>query len=179
MRKRKPTRHVPELTRETLRKHFTYSPESGKFHRILLLDAWGNETPIFKEAGTIHENGYVFVQVFSQTMKAHRLAFLYMTGEHPEFVDHINGGRSDNRWINLRDVSRNENAKNRCIGSNNTSGALGVTWFSQTRQWRARINVNGVRYSLGLFDTFDDAVTARTGAQKLLGYHDNHGRRSE
>lgn len=165
------------LSRETLRKYYRYCPDSGNLYLIVTVDSWGNETPIFKQVGTIHKNGYTLVQMFGRTMKVHRLAFLYMTGQYPEFVDHINGIRSDNRWSNLRGVSRSENMRNRAIGKNNTSGTLGINWFPQTKQWRVRINVDGVRYSLGLFDTLNDAIAARTGAEKLLGYHENHGKR--
>lgn len=164
------------INRAYLTKYFTYSPDSGEFHRVILRDGWGNETPIVKRVGTLRSDGYLEMSIDGHVYKNHRLAFLYMIGEWPNHVDHVNGVRSDNRWSNLRDVDRRENMKNKCIGSNNTSGTLGVTWFPQTGQWRVRINANGDRVSLGLFDTLDEAVAARKGAERLLGYHSNHGR---
>lgn len=166
------------ITQEALKKYFQYSPETGEFHRILLRDAQGNETPIFKKTGTLRrDDGYLEMTVLGKTVKNHRLAFLFMTGNLPEEVDHINGDRADNRWVNLRAVDKSTNMKNRRVNSNNTSGTSGITWFEGMKKWRARINVNGTRLSLGLFDTIEEAIAARRGAEKLLGYHENHGAR--
>jgi len=164
------------INRDYLTKYFMYSPESGEFHRLFICDRWGNETPVVKKVGTLRSDGYLEINIKGCVYKNHRLAFLYMVGQWPNHVDHVNGDRCDNRWVNLRNVDRCENMKNKRIGSNNTSGTLGVTWFPQTGQWRVRINVNGERISLGLFDTLDEAVAARKGAEKAFGYHLNHGR---
>lgn len=168
---------MTNLTQEIVRKYFRYDPETGKFFRILLCDRWGNETEMCREVTTLGSRGYIEVYIDKKLYKVHRLVFLYTNGEWPDHVDHINGDRSDNRWCNLRSVTRSENMKNRAIGSNNTSGVMGVTWCEQFGKWRVRINVNGDRMSLGLYSSFEDAVTARLGAERLLGYHENHGKR--
>lgn len=44
---------------------------------------------------------------------AHRLVWLYMTGKWPENqIDHDNGDATDNRWVNLDDVTRSKNGMN-------------------------------------------------------------------
>ena len=170
---------MTNLTQELLQRYFTYSLDTGDFHRILIRDRWGNETPIVKKVGTLRSNdGYLEINIFNSVYKSHRLAFLYVMGYFPTNVDHINGHRSDNRWCNLREVDRDANMKNRGLNHNNTSGTSGITWFAQTSQWRARINFDNRRISLGLFDTLDEAIAARKGAEVLLGYHFNHGERS-
>lgn len=168
---------MSKLTLDRLKKYFQYCPHTGDFYRTLLRDRWGNETPIMKKVGTLRDDGYLESMIFNKVYKNHRLAIFYMTGEWPDEVDHINGDRADNRIVNLRSVSKQENMKNRGRSKNNTSGASGITWFKQTGQWRVRINANGNRISLGLFDTIDEAVAARKGAERLLGYHENHGGR--
>lgn len=169
---------MSKLTQDLLKRYFAYCPNTGNFYRTLLRDRWGNETPLFKQVGTLREDGYLESMIFGKVYKNHRLAIFYTTGKWPNEVDHINGNRSDNRLINLRDVSKQDNMKNRGKNRNNTSGTSGITWFNQTNQWRVRINANGKRISLGLFDTIDEAVAARKGAERLLGYHQNHGERA-
>jgi hypothetical protein len=165
------------ITQETLMKYFYYDPTTGDFYRILRRDRWGNEKPIFKLTKCSRSDGYLTLRIFGKNYKNHRLCFLYMTGKLVKEVDHINGDRTDNRWSNLRPVTRQENTKNRGLASNNKSGASGVTWFEQTKQWRARITFDGVRVSLGLFDTLEEAILVRKSAEKRYQYHPNHGER--
>lgn len=55
-------------------------------------------------------------------------------------------------------------ALNRNIMPTNTSGYPGVTKHTDNR-WRARINVNKKRISLGVYDTKEEAIVARKNAE--------------
>ena len=55
--------------------------------------------------------------------------------------------------------------------SNNKSGVVGVVWRSSCRKWQATIMFKGVRYNLGRYDLFDDAVKAHREAEAL--YYDS------
>src|SRR5690606_167269 len=103
--------------------------------------------------------------------QAHRLAFLYMTGEMPEkVVDHINGDRSDNRWENLRCANQSQNMANVGIRSANTSGTPGVVWDKERQKWRAQLRVNGKKKNLGRFDSIEDAkATVNAAARQQWG----------
>jgi len=94
--------------------------------------------------------------------KAHRLAFLYVDGYTPENdVDHINRNKDDNRWLNLRHVSRSCNMRNRSLLSNNTSGVNGVHWRGSRNRYIASIRVNKKLFHLGSFYDLSGAVFAR------------------
>lgn len=74
-------------------------------------------------------------------------------------VDHRNGNRLDNRRGNLRQCAQAENSRNTRLGSNNTSGAKGVTPVPGGR-WRARIWVDRKEIHVGTFDTREEAAHA-------------------
>lgn len=57
-----------------------------------------------------------------------------------------------------------EQALNKNIPSNNTSGYVGVSRHGKDR-WVARITVNGERKSLGVYDLLEDAAKAREEAE--------------
>lgn len=91
--------------------------------------------------------GYVDIRIDAKKYKAHRLAWLYVHGRWPEkLIDHINGVKTDNRLINLREASAAENAMN--------NPSLGVYWCKRRRAWRAFISVGG-------FQSEQEALDAR------------------
>jgi hypothetical protein len=122
------------------------------------------------------KKNYIHIGVHQKRYKAHRLAFLYMTGSLPKYqVDHINGNGTDNRFVNLRLVDNLENSRNTKKRDDNTSGISGVNWHKQTKKWRARINVKGKSIHLGLYDKIESAIAARKQAIVDYGFHENHG----
>jgi hypothetical protein len=85
---------------------------------------------------------------------AHRLAYLYMTGEWPPAgIDHRDTNRSNNRWNNLRAATQLQNSTNSSIRIDNTSGYKGVYWHIGARKWRAQIVSKGKIHLLGYFST--------------------------
>lgn len=100
-----------------------------------------------------------------------------MTGSWPkEQIDHINHVRSDNRWINLREATNQENCKNRSISIRNKSGVVGVRWTKGKTKWAAYIHVNSKDKYLGFFFDKFEAICARKSAENKHGFHANHGR---
>ena len=130
-----------------------------------------------KKAGNKGAQGYLRVCIFKKSYKSHRLAFLYMTGSFPpEQTDHINGIRSDNRWVNLRPVDSAENQKNTKRRVDNISGVTGVSWAKRDDKWQAWINSGGTRKHFGYFTDKFEAICARKSAERRYGFHINHGR---
>jgi hypothetical protein len=107
-------------------------------------------------------------------IKASRLhrAILGVTGS--EIVDHIDGNGLNNRRQNLRIVSPSENAQNARARKGTESGYKGVFFHKKNNNWRAQIMANGKRYSLGLFNTPEEAHAAYCEASDRL--HGEFGR---
>ncbi len=150
-------------------KNFRYQPETGDVIRIWRNNRWG-PFPVNERVGT-KSFGYLRAMFKGRSLAVHRMAWLLQTGSLPSRrfdVDHVNGKRSDNRWINLRLASRGENNMNSGNPTNNTTGQKGV---HPTRgRWFSRIKVDGRVIHLGVFETFCEAVAARkAGEVKFFG----------
>ena len=168
---------------EYLKSRLNYYPDTGIFiwkykDSNSQYDKTFNTKYGGKEAGTKNLYGYSVIGIYGKIFYLHRIAYLFMTGEWPDNeIDHINGDCSDNRWKNLRKVSKAENIKNQKIQKNNTSGVSGVCWNKNFNKWIVRINVDGREIYLGCFENFEDAVKVRKNAEVEHDYHENHGKR--
>jgi hypothetical protein len=89
-------------------------------------------------------------------------------------VDHINGDTLDNRKANLRICNKEENAQNKGMQSNNTSGYKGVFYENRRKKWRAKIDAHGKRIHLGYFEAPEEAYASYCEASKK--YHGEFGR---
>lgn len=88
-------------------------------------------------------------------------------------VGHVNGNKLDNLRRNLRKVNETQSSRNAKIQKNNTSGYRGVSRCGN--RWRARIDVNGHRHHLGMFDTAGEAAIARRrAARRYYGEYANY-----
>ena len=121
------------ITQDELRRQLHYDPETGVLTRLVRAS---NYMPGSVAGTTKNRDGYPVVRVLGRRYQVHRLAWLYMTGEWPsQEIDHINTVRSDNRWANLRDVSRLVNANNKSPGASAKSrrvywdGRKGGRWY--------------------------------------------------
>ena len=83
-------------------------------------------------------------------------------------VDHIDGDGLNNRSSNLRNATRAENAQNRGMHSNNTSGYKGVRFCKDRNRWRAEIYLNGKAKNLGHYDTAESAAAAYREAASIF-----------
>lgn len=155
------------LTQEELKRILHYDPGTGAFTWLIT-----PSTRKYKgdKAGTPHE-GYNRIYYKRHPYYAHRLAFLYMTGKLPiADVDHINGDRGDDSWINLREATRSLNASNRKSAyKNSESGLLGVSpLHGGSKPWRATILVEGKKLHLGCFDSKEEAHAYYLEAKRRL-----------
>lgn len=158
------------ISQERLKELLAYDPSTGVF-------TWredrGNGVRPGDRAGSIQVSGHRSIDVDGKKRRAHRLAFLYMTGAMPtKLVDHIDRDRDNNTWENLREVDDNGNCRNRGMGTNNTSGIKGVAWHVTSKKWQASIRAGGKSIHLGLFNDKELAAAAYAeAAEKLHGEH--------
>ena len=176
---------VPLPSADELRLLLRYEPESGRLfwiHRDRSLfstnRAWRLWNARYEgaEAFATFDVRYMVGRINGIRYYAHRVIWRMVTGEVPDQIDHINGNRLDNRFVNLRNVSAEKNSQNLPLTNRNRSGQIGVSWSAREGAWRAEICARGVRRHLGYFQDLADAIAARKEAQAEMGFHPNHGR---
>lgn len=150
---------------EELRRVLLYDPLTGIFERAVRTS---NRVKVGDRAGSLGHKGYLRIQFGGRQHYAHRLAWLYMTGQWPDGqIDHVNRIKTDNRWSNLRVVDNKTNHENRCDPLlNNSVGSLGVC--RNGKGFGAGIQTNGKRVWLGTFPTREEAQKAYFDAKRRL-----------
>ena len=176
-----------EITPLLLRELLNYNSETGElFWKERAVEMfpkrkeglrWNTRYAGKKALSSDKGDGYLSGRIFSHTFMAHRVVYAIHTGHWPvEEIDHVNGVRHDNRFSNLRDATPSDNAKNRKVRNDNTSGVVGVSFHRGSEKWVAQTVAGGTYHYGGIFDNFSDAVAARLKAETELGFHENHGR---
>lgn len=154
---------------EVANQYFTYDPETGLF--LVKQISKRCKTPIGGVAGSKLPSGYRYIHIPTHgRVYAHRLAFLFMTGEWPKnIVDHLNHNPDDNRWANLRDVDYSGNNHNSKMRKDNKSGVRGVHYDKKHNKYVAQIKHQKVTYRLGRYKTLEEAAKAVADKRKELG----------
>lgn len=154
------------LTQERLKELFSYDKETGFFKRHKKLG------PTREISGHIATKGHRQIMVDKKLYMAHRLAWLYVYGEHPScLIDHINRNPDDNRICNLRLATNSQNQQNTKVRKDNLCGQKGISYIANEKKWRARISKNGKTINLGRFKSFDAAINARKIAEDQIFTH--------
>jgi hypothetical protein len=147
------------MTREercklAIEKGFIYNPENG-----LIYNRYGKHTKPTSD-------GYISINIHFQKinykLKGHQFAWYWVNKECVKEIDHINGIRTDNRILNLRSVTRNQNQWNR-------QTAKGYYWYKRDKKWKSKIYVNNKEINLGTYNTEEEARNAYLAAKQI--YH--------
>lgn len=128
--------------------YITYDPEEGSLFR----------KDLNRYVGTLSKVGYYTFTFNKKSYYNHRVAFYLMVGRWPTQVDHINGLKTDNRWINLREVTSRQQATNKVGWSK--SGYKGVSWSKVKEKYHSRVRFMDKVYHVGYFDDILDAKRA-------------------
>ena len=155
------------LTQEILKEHFRYEPETGHFF-------WAKKSYrriLSRPISSKGSRGYIQVCTNLsgkiKTYDIHRLIWIYMYGQTPDEIDHINGIRDDNRLCNLRNVTHQQNMMNQAKKQLNKT-FKGIYLSTNKKRWVAEICCNNQRKYLGTFDTPEEAYEAYKNAATNL-----------
>ena len=149
------THPKPLPSQKDLHQLFDYSVITGKL-------SWKPDRQEKKVAASLYQKiGYWVTRIGDGRYYTHRLIWKWVTGNDPvQVIDHINGDRQDNSWINLRDVNKSQNGLNTNHQKPNKTGYKGVYFHAQNNCFTAQIIVNGKTKHLGCFETSEDAHAA-------------------
>lgn len=116
------------------------------------------------KAGRINNKGYITVMVDGVEMKGHVIVWALHHGAYPDsMIDHKNRVKSDNRITNLRPANDSLNAVNKVTRAG-SSEYRGVSFVKLTGRWQAYITKEGVKRTIGTFDTEREAADAYNSA---------------
>jgi len=161
------------LTLARLKEVIRYDAKRGTFTWRKRLN--NNGPKIGGRAGTKTTWGYIGINIDGRRYFAHRLAWLYVTGEWPRReIDHRRG--PSNRWRNLREATRAQNCHNTPRRRDNTSGAKGISYDRARGCWRAYVNKRGRQIWHHRFPSKRAAIAARRNAARR--YHGEFARHS-
>lgn len=86
-----------------------------------------------------------------------------------KWIDHVDHNGLNNQRSNLRFCTRSQNGMNQRKQKNTSSIYKGVYFHKSTGKWMSRININGNRIHLGMFDSeLDAAIVYNENAIKLF-----------
>jgi hypothetical protein len=124
-------------------------------------------------AGSMNSTGYWQLKFKGRMYLAHRIVYFIEKGSWPVGdIDHINGDKTDNRFENLRDVTRGENKRSYVTKSpGKTSKFRGVYLPSGRTKWVSRIEFKGVNKVIGYYDTEEEAALAYNARASELGFN--------
>lgn len=162
-------------TLDELQNKFEYNPITGDVY-ILDYGRWKKKVI----AKTVSSDGYYRSNIMIRENETipiliHRVAYeLYnniILGT--EVIDHKDQNKLNNKYDNLRAVTRAINNKNLGLKKTNKLGSNNIEQLPSGK-YRARITVNGKKIALGTFVYLEDAINAKQEANIKYDFYINH-----
>lgn len=141
-----------EKCKLAVEKGYKYNEETG--------EVIGMKGGVIRSIGS---DGYVKIVLYenkkSYELSAHQFAWYFKYNEVAPIIDHINRDKLDNKIVNLRSVTTQQNAFN--------TNARGYIFDKKRNKYRAYIKVGGKNINLGRFNTASEAEEAYKQAKKI------------
>lgn len=166
-----------DITVEYIQERLDYDLDKGKLYwKPTSNKSWSTKFA-GKEAGCRFNGGYIKLSIDNEGYLAHRLLWVLAHGYWPDGIDHINGIRSDNRIVNLREANQSQNMSNVARWAHNTSGVKNVRWHEATGKWLVRVKKRGYTHYFGYYEDLEEACEVAHKARiELHGAYSNHGK---
>lgn len=147
------------LTQESLRRILSYDKDLGEF--TWLCPPKNHPRLIGVKAGSARNcsrgySAYWVIKIDRKSYKRSQLAFLYVLGYMPNLIDHKNGDTLDDKFLNLRIATVQENALNHRDHRKESTLPQGVRLLPSGK-YQARARYNGEFFNLGTFENANDA----------------------
>lgn len=128
------------------------------------------------KAGALATHGYWRIKFDGVTYMAHKLIYaMHNGGVCPDYIDHIDGNKSNNKLENLRPATIAQNAQNVGLHKNSTTGVKNVSWSPSKNKWKVLVSANGKRKSWLVKDLELAELVAIEARNKYHGNYANHG----
>lgn len=149
-----------------IKNNLLYDPDIGELHWTC---EGGFNRDISKTAGTVLGDGYKAISTTFGVIKVHRICWYLHYGYWPDnYLDHVDGDKTNNRITNLRLVTNQQNSFNSKPHKDGSSKYKGVTFDKKNGKWFSRICRDGKTKFLGYFTEEKDAAIAYNKAAKEL-----------
>jgi len=159
----------PEDGRLTWRKRDASTFKDGEQSASHVAAIWNAKHAGRPAFNTLNRNtGYRWGGVCNEAHYAHRVIWAMNFGVWPNYIDHINGIRDDNRLVNLRSVTALQNSANIRSHADSRSQFMGVSFEPRSGRWVAQVNHDGIPHRCGTYSTAEDAARARDAVATVL-----------
>jgi hypothetical protein len=150
------------VTAEQVRELFDYDPEEGRLRwKVARQKINKGDVAGYKSKS----DGYWYVGFDYHEFLAHRIIWLWVTGEWPKCqIDHWDRNRSNNKWVNLREATNSQNGRNSSAHRNSSTGVRGID--IRRGKYRVRIHFDGEEIVIGRYMSLKVAKIARKRAEQ-------------
>lgn len=141
-----------KLCQPFILKNYSYNPYTGKIYSKIYNKEIGYfDKSIGYKKITININGK------NIKFRFHRVAWLLFYGNWPtKEIDHKNQNKLDNRIINLREATKQQNQRNRFKQKNNSSSGF-KNVYKNGNKWQVDFIVNKQHKYFGSYKTKEEA----------------------